>query len=122
MKFRLCLLVACGCLALQAMQMNVQQVADFVREELALQHHTDKQIANYLKKVQLTEKLTQKTITDLEAQGAGPRTVKELERLRAETANLKPPSQAATYSPATAPDNVAAVGSGTMGISVKAAP
>ncbi|MGH9581798.1 MAG: hypothetical protein ACRD4O_02540 [Bryobacteraceae bacterium] len=123
MKFRLCLLVVCGCLALQAqMQMNVQQVADFIRSELALQHHSDKQIANELKKIHLTEKLTQKTITDLEAQGAGPKTVKELERLRTETASLKPPSHAATYSPATVPDNVAAIGSGTMGISVKAAP
>lgn len=100
----------------------MQQVADFVREEIALGHHSDKQIANYLKKVHLTEKLTQKTVTDLEAQGAGPKTVKELERLRSETANLKPPAQAATYSPATAQDNVAAIGSGTMGVSVKAAP
>ncbi|MGH9626667.1 MAG: hypothetical protein ACRD4G_20330, partial [Bryobacteraceae bacterium] len=125
MKFCLCLLVLCGCLALQArteMRMNVQQVADFVREELALGHHTDKQIANYLKNVQLTQKLTQKTITDLQAQGAGPKTVKELERLRSETANMKPPSHAATYSPATAPDHVAAIGSGSMGISVKAPP
>ncbi len=125
MKFCLCLLVLCGCLALQArteMRMNVQQVADFVREELALGHHTDKQIANYLKNVQLTQKLTQKTITDLQAQGAGPKTVKELERLRSETANMKPPSHAATSSPATAPDHVAAIGSGSMGISVKAPP
>lgn len=123
MKFCLCLLVVCGCLVLQAQeQMSVQQVADFVREEVALGHHSDKQIANYLKKVHLSEKLTQKTITDLEAQGAGPKTVKELERLRSETANLKPPAQAATYSPATAQDNVAAIGSGTMGVSVKAAP
>lgn len=102
--------------------MNVQQVADFVREELALGHSSDKQIANYLKKVHLTEKLTQKTITDLQAQGAGPKTVKELERLRAETADMKAPSHAATYSPATAQDNVAEIGSGTSGISVKAPP
>lgn len=125
MKFCLCLLVLCGCLALQAqtgMQMDVQQVADFVREELALGHHTDKQIANYLKKVQLTQKLTQKTITDLQAQGAGPRTVKELERMRTETAKMKPPSQAATSSPATAPDHVSEIGSGSMSVSVKAAP
>jgi hypothetical protein len=123
MKLRLCLLIVCGCVALQAqMQMNVQQLADFIRSELALQQHTDKQIAAYVKKIKLTEKLTQKTITDLEAQGAGQKTVKALEELRDETANMKPPAQDATYSPATAPDNVNTIGAGSMGINVKAAP
>jgi len=123
MKFRLCLLIVCGCLALQAqMQMNVQQLADFIRSELALQHHSDKQIAAYIKKIQLTERLTQKTITDLQAQGAGPHVVKALEQLRDETANMKPPSHDATYSPATAPDDVNTIGAGAMGINVKPAP
>src|SRR5579875_2671845 len=94
MKFRLCLLIVCGC--------------------LALQDHSDKQIAAYIKKIQLTERLTQKTITDLQAQGAGPHVVKALEQLRDETANMKPPSHDATYSPATAPDDVNTIGAGAM--------
>jgi len=99
------LLVLSSVLALQAqMQMNVEQLAEFVRSELALKQHTDKQLAAYLKKVQLTEKLTDKTIIDLEAQGAGPRTVQSLQELRDHTASLKPPTQDATYSPTTAPD------------------
>jgi hypothetical protein len=123
MKFRVCVLLVCASLALQAqMQMNVQQLADFIRSELALQHYSDKQIAAYVRKIQLTEKLTEKTITDLQAQGAGPKTVKALEELRQETANMKPPTHDATYSPATAPDNVASIGSGSMGIRVNAAP
>ena len=106
MKFRLGLLVVSFALALQAqMQMNVQQLADFIRSELALKQQSDKKIGEYVKKIQLTEKLTDKTITDLEAQGAGPRTVEALKYLRDKTASLKPPSTAATYSPATAPDN-----------------
>jgi hypothetical protein len=101
---RAILLLSCA-LALQAqMQMNVQQLAEFVRSELALKQHTDKQLAAYLKKVQLTEKLTDKTITDLEAQGAGPRTAQALQELRDRTASLKTPTQDPTYSPATAPD------------------
>ena len=84
--------------------MNVQQLAEFVRSELALKQHTDKQLAAYLKKVQLTEKLTDKTIIDLEAQGAGPRTVESLQELKDHTANLKSPTRDPTYSPTTAPD------------------
>jgi hypothetical protein len=99
------LLLSVCVFALQGqMQMNVQQLADFVRSELALKQHTDKQLAAYLKKVQLTEKLTDKTITDLEAQGAGPRAVQALQELRDRTASLKPPSQDPTYSPTTAHD------------------
>ncbi len=107
MKFRLALLAFCVVFALQAqMQMNVQQLADFVRSEMALKQHSDKQIANYIKQnIQLTEKLTDKTILDLEAQGAQPKTVQALQELRDKTAALKPPTAAATYSPATAPDN-----------------
>jgi hypothetical protein len=102
MKWCLSVFVLSFVLALQAqMQMNVQQLADFLRSELALKQHTDKQIAAYLKKLQLTERLTDKTITDLEAQGAGPRTVQALQELRDHTSNLKPPPQDATSSPAT---------------------
>src|SRR5436305_11059442 len=96
---RALLLLSACVLALEGqMQMNVQQLADFVRSELALKQHTDKQLAAYLKKMQLTEKLTDKTITDLEAQGAGPRTVQALQELRDRTASLKPPTQDPTYS------------------------
>jgi len=100
-------LLFCFVLALQAQtEMNVDQLAQFVRSELALKQQSDKQIAAYVKKnIHLNEKLTDKTIEDLEAQGAGPRTVEALQALRDETANLKPPSHDATFSPATAPDN-----------------
>ena len=105
MKFRFGLLILVLASALNGqMQMNVQQLVEFLRSELALKQQTDKQIAAYLKKVQLTEKLTDKTIIDLEAQGAGPRTVQALQELRDRTASLKVPSSDATYSPATAPE------------------
>ena len=107
MKWLRVVLVASALVAgLQAqMQMNVEQLAEFIRSELALKQHTDKQVAAYVRKIQLTEKLTDKTILDLEAQGAGPKTVQALQALRDETATLKPPAHDATYSPATAPDN-----------------
>jgi hypothetical protein len=106
MTFCRALLMLSFAVMLQAqMQMNVDQLAQFIRSELALKQHTDRQIAAYVKKLQLTEKLTDKTILDLEAQGAGPKTVQALQELRDQTASLKPPTHDATYSPATAPDN-----------------
>ena len=123
MKFRLTMLVVSFALALQAqMQMNVQQLADFVRSEIALGQHSDKQIAAYVKKLELTEKLTDKTIVDLQAQGAGPKTVAALQELRDKTASMKTPTRDATYSPATTPDNTLTQGPGTVTLSAKAPP
>lgn len=102
------------------MQMNVQQLADFIRSEVALRQHTDKQVAAYVKKIELTEKLPDKTILDLEAQGAGAKTVQALQELRDRTASLKAPKQDATYSPATVPDNPIASGPATVTLSSKA--
>jgi hypothetical protein len=100
--YRSVLLLCCAVLALAQAQTTVEQVADFIRSELALGQHSDKQIAVSVRKLRLTEKLTNKTIADLQAQGAGPKTVQALESLRDSTANMKPPAQDATYSPATA--------------------
>ncbi|MBV9081490.1 MAG: hypothetical protein JOZ62_02345 [Acidobacteriaceae bacterium] len=110
----------CCALALQAqMEMNVDQLAQFVRSELALKQHSDKQIAAYLKKVHLTEKLTEKTMQDLEAQNAGPKTIEALNALREATANLKPPGHDATYSPATAPDTPVTRSTPTVSLGVR---
>ena len=100
-------------LGAQTQQMNVAQLVDFVRSEMALkQANWDKQTAAYIKKIQLTEKLTDKTIIDLEAQGAGPKTVQALQELRDQSAARKTPSQDVTYSPATAPDSTLSSGPG----------
>ncbi len=124
MKVRLGVLAVAFALALQAqMQMNVQQLADFIRSELALKQHTDKQIAAYVKKVQLSERLTDKTIIDLEAQGVQPKTLEALRTLRDESASIKrtaPPD--ATSSPATAPDTTLTHAPPTASMGVQAAP
>lgn len=124
MKFRVTLLVFCFALTLQAqMQMNLEQLVEFVRSELALKQQSDKQIAAYIRqKVQLTEKLTDKTIVDLEAQGAGPKTVQALQELRDKTASLKPSRPDVTYSPATAPDNTLTSNPATATLSSAAPP
>ncbi len=123
MRFRFTLLAFCLASALLAqMQMNVEQVADFVRSELALKQHSDKQIAAYVKKLKLSEKLPDKTILDLQAQGAGPKTVQALQELRDQTASLKAPTHDSTYSPATVPDPALTGNASTTKLAVKAPP
>src|SRR3954470_23008099 len=109
-------------LSLQAQtEMNVQQVVDFIRSELALKQHTDKQVAAYVRKLKLSEKLTDKTILDLEAQGAGPKTVAALQELRDQAAALKPPSHDVTSSPATEAEATASGDSSTVRLNTRAA-
>ncbi len=103
--------IVSGILLFGQTQMNVEQLADFIRSELALHQHTDKQIAAGVRDVQLTEKLTDKTIIDLQAQGAGPKTVDALKALRDKTAAMKPPTHDVTSSPATAAEQAAETGS-----------
>ncbi len=89
---------------------------------LALKQQPDKKLGDYIRKIQLTEKLTDKTILDLQAQGAGAHTIEALKYLRDQTANMKPPSHDATYSPATAPDNTLTTAPPTATLSAKAVP
>ena len=108
MKYsRILLLLLCFSLFLHAQeQMNVEQLVDFLKSELALHRSTDKQIAANIKKITLSEKLTDKTIIDLQAMGIGQKTAEALKELRDRTKELKPGGQDATSSPATAPDTL----------------
>ncbi len=123
MKYRLSLLILSFVLALQAQQtqMNIAQLVDFIRSTIALHQQSDKQVANYLKKdVTLTERLTDKTIEDLAAQGAGEKTVEALHYLRDQSAKLKQTAPAdLTHSLATAPDNTLKSGPARRSIGVK---
>ena len=103
-------------------EMNLDQLAQFLRSELALKQHSDKQIAAYVRKLKLTERLTDKVIVDLEAQGAGPKTVSALNELKAETASKKPGAPDATYSPSTVPSAPAGDGTATIKLASKLPP
>lgn len=124
MKFCLGALALSVALLLPAQtQMNVQQLADFIRSELALRQHTDKQIAAGVKKIQLSERLTDKTIIDLEAQGVGPKTAEALRTLRDQSASIKRAAASdVTSSPATAPDNTLTAAAPTASLTTQAPP
>jgi len=122
MRARLVFLLLIPAALLAQTQMNVEQLVEFVKSELALHQHSDKQIAAGIRQIQLTEKLTDKTIIDLEAQGVGQKTVEALKIQRDLTANIKPPTHNATSSPANAADQAVSTESPTVSLAPKAPP
>jgi hypothetical protein len=87
-----CFLAVC-CLAMgQNSRMSVEKLIAFVQssEKIIKEQKTmtDKQLADFLSKVKLTEKLEPRVIEDLQALGVGPLTLKALEKLRLESQSL----------------------------------
>jgi hypothetical protein len=98
MRFRLFPLLALFSLTLIGGQaLSVGDLLDFIRSSLAMKYD-DAKIAKYVKTVTLKDKLENKDIESLEAQGAGPKTVKALQELQQETANLKSSTPSAPQS------------------------
>ncbi|MEP6537530.1 MAG: hypothetical protein ABJF23_19495 [Bryobacteraceae bacterium] len=77
-------------LALAETKMTVEQLRGFIKSS-AQQGFADKQVAEYLKQVKLTNKLDDSTIEDMQGQGAGPKTVEALKTLGTATKDLAPP-------------------------------
>ncbi len=89
---RLAVLVLCSSLFLDAQdRITVDQLVQFIRSALA-QNLDEKKVLDYLKHVQLTEKLAPEIVESLTRQGAGPRVVHLLEGLETQSAGLKPPA------------------------------
>ncbi len=92
-RFAALLLVFCLTLPGQ-MKMNVRQLVAFVKSSAELKH-PDKKVADYVRKITLTEKLDARTVEDLQAAGIGPKTLEALEALRDTTKDLTPPAPVA---------------------------
>ncbi len=88
-----CVLASAG-LAWQSI--TVAKLVDAVKSSVALKL-PDKEVAAYVASVQLTQKLEDSVIEDLQTQGAGPKTVQALVRLADQSAKLAaaPPAPAA---------------------------
>src|SRR5260370_17819839 len=74
-------LLALTSFALAEMKITVQQLRQFIESSIKFKH-PDKQVADYLKQVSLTNKLDDSTVEDLQGLVAGPRTVDPLKLLR----------------------------------------
>lgn len=68
-------------------RLTVQQLLTFVRSSLELKQD-DREVAQYLRKVKLTQKLDDHTIEDLQGQGIGPKTLEALNQLKEESKDL----------------------------------
>lgn len=76
-----------GVLSAAEMRMTVEQLKEFVRSSVAL-HHDDRGVAEYLKKVKLSNRLEASTVEELQGLGVGPKTMDVLNSMRTSTATL----------------------------------
>lgn len=107
MRFLLVLVTAATLTAATIeMNMTVAQLVMFIRSSVELRQ-SDLKVAEYLRKVRLTDKLDDRTIEDLQSSGAGPRTVAALHELAEASATLPaapPPPPKPVYVPPPPPD------------------
>ena len=86
-------LILCAWLPAQQ-TLTVDQLLSFVRSSIKLKQ-PDKEVAAYLSKLKLSEKLDERTIEDLQGEGAGPKTAAALSQLAAASASLAKPQRPA---------------------------
>lgn len=84
--------------------LTVEQLARFIKSSVQLKH-ADRQVASFLARCEMSERLDDRTIEELQGLGAGPRTVQALQRLRdasrelPEAAPAAPPPKFAAIPP-----------------------
>jgi hypothetical protein len=86
MRFRLVAAVLLGCLAAAAQQtLSVEQLASFLRSSVQMMKQgkmTDKEVANFLGRVKLSQRLDDRTVEEMQGFGIGPKTTQALQMLR----------------------------------------
>ena len=84
--------LAAAFLAMGQQTITVQKLIEFVKSQVQLikqKKGTDKELALSLASIRLSDKLDVSVIEDLQADGAGPLTVKALQRLQQQSSGLK---------------------------------
>jgi hypothetical protein len=104
---RFCLFLALAAAASAQVKMTVERLVAFVTSSVQL-HEDDRQVAETVKKIQLSNQLDAHTVETLQALGAGRLTVAALKTLMADSASLSaapapPPAQKVAAAPALAP-------------------
>lgn len=91
MRLRLAIagVLLCACASAQQ-ALTLDQLLSFVRSAIKLKQ-PDREVATYLAKLKLTEKLDERTVEELQGEGAGPKTVAALNELAAGSASLPQP-------------------------------
>jgi hypothetical protein len=87
MRYRLLAGVLAVCLAAMGQTLSVSELAKFLKSSVQLKM-TDKEVAGYLGKVKLKERLDDRTVEEIQGYGIGPKTVEALRALRDRTQQL----------------------------------
>ncbi|HZT30645.1 MAG TPA: hypothetical protein VFA33_12210 [Bryobacteraceae bacterium] len=90
MRLLAAVFAVCLCASAQT-TLNIRQLTSFLKSSVALRQD-DRQVARFLSKVKLTEKLDDRTIEELQGYGLGSKTVEALQALRDATASLRAPA------------------------------
>ena len=104
MRYRLLAAVFAVCLAATAQTLSVRELVSFVQssEQLIKEgKQTDGEVAKYLAKVKLTERLDDRVIEDLQSHGIGAKTLQALQALRDRTKDLMAAKPIAPEAPPT---------------------
>jgi hypothetical protein len=108
MRFRRIAAVYVMCLAAWAASgYTVEQIKQFIQSAIQLKN-PDKEVAETLRKMKLSERLDLDTVETLQGQGAGPKTVAVLKALATESASLpvaQPPAPPPVYVPPPPPSS-----------------
>jgi hypothetical protein len=88
----------CALCLLAQVAMTVGQLKSFLKSSVDLRH-PDRQVAEYLKKVRLTERLTDRDLMELAADGVGPKTMEALNALKEASRGLSAPRLESTVVP-----------------------
>lgn len=76
--------------AAEAMKMTVDQLTAFIKSSAELKHD-DRKVADFLKKIKLTQKLSERGLEEMMGYGAGPRTINMLREMMQASASLPDP-------------------------------
>jgi hypothetical protein len=79
-------LLVCGCVVAQQ-TVTLEQLLSFIRSSIKMKS-PDREVAAWVSKLKLSQKLDDRTIEELQGEGAGPKTVAALEALGTASASL----------------------------------
>jgi hypothetical protein len=85
-----CAFLTVALVASAQIQMTVAQLKAFIKSSIQMKHD-DVKVAQYVKKIKLSDKLDDRGVEELQGMGAGPRTVAALRAMSESSASLPPP-------------------------------
>ena len=91
MQFRLVALAFLISFAAPAQSLSVKQLFSFLQSSVQMRQ-TDKEVASFLSKAKLSEKLDDRTVEEIQALGIGPKTMAALRVLRDQSQSLSAPA------------------------------